>query len=142
MLGPSGWGILTIDNYSSPEGREFESLLSSAASLAHITTEPVTLADAPHGVLPVPPMKEDPRDVSLEEKTGILGEIESSARLPGIVNTRATYIERAEQVSFIDSSANEYSFRDMPVRVQYHGGCLAGRQSSRWGMSACIQSMD
>ena len=55
-------------------------------------------------------MKEDPRDVSLEEKTGILGEIESSARLPGIVNTRATYIERAEQVSFIDSSANEYSF--------------------------------
>ncbi len=110
VLGPSGWGILTIDNYTSPEGREFELLLSNAASLAHITTEPVTLADAPHGVLAVPPMKEDPRDVSLEEKTGVLGEIESSARLPGIVNTRATYIERAEQVHFIDSSANEYSF--------------------------------
>jgi len=110
VLGPSGWGILTIDNYSSPKGREFESLLSNAASLAHITTEPVTLADAPHGALVVPPMKEDPRDVSLEEKTGVLGEIESSARLPGIVNTRATYIERAEQVHFIDSSANEYSF--------------------------------
>jgi TldD protein len=110
VLGHSGWGILTIDNYASPEGKEFESLLESAASLAHITTEPVTLADAPHGVLPVPPMKEDPRSVSLEEKTTILGEIESSARLPGIVNTRATYIERAEQVSFVDSSANEYSF--------------------------------
>ena len=34
VLGPSGWGILTIDNYSSPKGREFESLLSSAISLA------------------------------------------------------------------------------------------------------------
>jgi TldD protein len=110
VLGSSGWGILTIDNYSSPEGREFESLLASAASLAHITTEPVMLADAPHGVLAVPPMKEDPRDVSLEEKTGVLGEIESAARLAGIVNTRATYIERAEQVSFVDSSANEYSY--------------------------------
>jgi TldD protein len=81
VLGPSGWGILTIDNYTSPEGKKFELLLKSAASLAHITTEPVTLADAPHGVLAVPPMKEDPRSVSLEEKTGILGEIESSARL-------------------------------------------------------------
>ncbi len=110
VLGPSGWGILTIDNYSSPEGKEFDALLASAASLAHITTEPVALGDAPHGVLPVPPMKEDPRDVSLLEKTGVLSEIESSARLPGIVNTRATYIERAEQVSFIDSSANEYSY--------------------------------
>jgi len=110
VLGSSGWGILTIDNYSSPTGGEFASLLSSAASLAHITTEPVMLADAPHGVLAVPVMKEDPGDVSLEEKTGILGEIESSARLAGIVNTRATYIERAEQVYFVDSSANEYSY--------------------------------
>ncbi len=110
VLGPSGWGILTIDNYTSPRGKEFDSLLESAASLARITTEPVNLADAPHGVLPVPAMREDPREVSLEEKTGVLGEIESAARLPGIVNSRATYIERAEQVSFIDSSANEYSF--------------------------------
>ena len=110
VLGSSGWGILTIDNYSSPTGGEFASLLSSAASLAHITTEPVMLADDPHGVLAVPVMKEDPGDVSLEEKTGILGEIESSARLAGIVNTRATYIERAEQVYFVDSSANEYSY--------------------------------
>jgi len=110
VLGPSGWGILTIDNYTSPRGKEFDSLLESAASLARITTEPVNLADAPHGVLPVPAMREDPREVSLEEKTGVLGEIESAARLPGIVNSRATYIERAEQVFFIDSSANEYSF--------------------------------
>ncbi|MCX6698997.1 MAG: TldD/PmbA family protein, partial [Methanomicrobiales archaeon] len=34
VLGPSGWGILTIDNYSSPEGRDFDALLASAASLA------------------------------------------------------------------------------------------------------------
>ena len=110
VLGPHGWGILTLDNYHPVTGKALDSLLDQAASLARTTTEPVNLGDAPRGVLPVPAMKEDPRDVSLTEKAAILGEIESAAKLPGIVNTRATYIERAEKVSFEDSSGNEYTY--------------------------------
>ncbi len=110
VLGQSGWGILTIDNYSDPRGRDFDALLHSALDLARITNEATVLADAPHGVLRVPPQKEDPKDVSLEEKTSILGEIETAAKVPGIVNTRATYIERSERIVFRDSSGNEYSY--------------------------------
>jgi TldD protein len=110
VLGAAGWGILTIDNYSDPVGRDFDELLHSALDLARITTEPTQLADAPTGVLNVPPQKEDPKDVSLEEKTSLLGEIESAAKIPGIVNTRATYIERSEQITFRDSSGIEYSY--------------------------------
>jgi TldD protein len=110
VLGAAGWGILTIDNYDDPVGRDFDELLYSALDLARITTEPTQLADAPTGVLNVPPQKEDPKDVSLEEKTALLGEIESAAKIPGIVNTRATYIERSEHIAFRDSSGNEYSY--------------------------------
>jgi TldD protein len=110
VLGQAGWGILTIDNYNDPVGRDFDELLQNALDLARITDEPTRLADAPNGMLAVPRQKEDPKDVSLEEKTSLLGEIETAAKVPGIVNTRATYIERSEQTAFRDSSGNEFSY--------------------------------
>ena len=110
VLGQAGWGILTIDNYEDPVGREFDDMLQTALDLARITDEPTCLAEAPNGMLAVPRQKEDPKDVSLEEKTSLLGEIETAAKVPGIVNTRATYIERSEQTAFRDSSGNEYTY--------------------------------
>jgi len=110
VLGQAGWGILTIDNYEDPVGREFDDMLQTALDLARITDEPTCLAEAPNGMLTVPRQKEDPKDVSLEEKTSLLGEIETAAKVPGIVNTRATYIERSEQTAFRDSSGNEYTY--------------------------------
>jgi TldD protein len=110
VLVRNGWGVLQIDNYSPCSGGKFDALLADAAKLAGITEEQVVLADAPRGRLPVPPLKEDPRDVSIEEKSALLAEIEASAILPQIVNRRGSYIERIEQVAFLDSSANEYSY--------------------------------
>jgi TldD protein len=110
VLGPRGWGILQIDNFSPCSTKKFNSLLASASRLAAITQEDVNLADAHHGALNVPAMKEDPRGVGIDEKTSLLAEIEMAASHPEVVNRRANYIERSEQVMFSDSSGLEFSY--------------------------------
>ena len=110
VLDGTGWGVIQIDNYSPVRGRAFEELIASAQKLAGITEESVVLGDVPQGMLPVPPMKEDPRSVSIEEKSSLLAGIEQAARHPLVTNRRANYIERIEQVRFEDSSANEYAY--------------------------------
>jgi TldD protein len=110
VLVRSGWGVLQIDNYSPCTGRKFDELLERAARLAVIKEEQVALGDVTRRKLPVPPLKEDPREIGLEEKSALLAEIEMSATLPLIVNRRANYIEKFEQVSFSDSSGNEFTY--------------------------------
>jgi TldD protein len=109
VLGPRGWGILQIDNFSPCTGKKFNRLLASASRLAAITQQDVKLADADRMVLNVPAMKEDPRGVGIDEKTTLLAEIELAASHPEVVNRRANYIERSEQVVFSDSSGHEFS---------------------------------
>jgi len=111
VLSETGWGVLQIDNYVPCTGKKFDAILDSACRLARITQENVILADAPHGMLAVPPMKEDPRDVSIEEKSSLLSGIEMAARHPLVVNRRANFIEKIEHVRFTDSSENEYSYQ-------------------------------
>jgi TldD protein len=110
VLGPRCWGILGIDNYNPARKRKFSEYLQSACRLAAITQQDVTLADASFGLLAIPPMQEDPRGVSMEEKTGLLAAIEKAAALPGIVNRRANYTERSEYIAFSDSSGSEFSY--------------------------------
>ena len=111
VLSRNGWGVLQIDNYVPCTGKKFDAILESASRLARITQENVILADAPHGMLAVPPMKEDPRTVSIEEKSSLLSGIEMAARHPLVVNRRANFIEKIEHVRFTDSSENEYSYQ-------------------------------
>ncbi|HUT38783.1 MAG TPA: TldD/PmbA family protein [Methanoregula sp.] len=110
VLHKTGWGVLQIDNYTPCHGKKFDTLLESACRLARITQESVILGDAPHGILTVPSMKEDPRNVSIEEKSSLLLGIEQAASHPSVVNQRANYIEKIEHVRFSDSSENEFSF--------------------------------
>jgi len=110
VLNGTGWGVIQIDNFTPCTGKKFDDLIESAQKLAGITEEVVELGDVLHGILPVPPMKEDPRSVSIEEKSSLLAEIEEAARHPLVTNRRANYVERTEQVRFMDSSANEYSY--------------------------------
>jgi TldD protein len=110
VLDRTGWGVLQIDNFTPCTGRKFNDLIESAQKLAGLTEEIVELGEVPHGLLPVPPMKEDPRSVSIEEKSSLLTEIEEAARHLAVTNRRANYIERIEQVRFEDSSANEYTY--------------------------------
>jgi TldD protein len=109
VLGPKGWGVYSLDSFRPTPARVTE-LLEKAREIAAITGEEVTLGAAPHGVKAGPPIAEDPLQVDLEEKTALLGAIEQAARVPGIVNTRATYIERHEQVRFTDCHGTEQEF--------------------------------
>jgi len=111
VLVTSGWGVLQIDNYTPCRGEKFNELLRQAARLARITDEVVRLGDAPRRILPIPPQKEDPRDVDIEEKSRLLGEIEAAVVREGIINRRANYIEKDELVRFSDSSGTEYEYR-------------------------------
>ncbi|HET6581715.1 MAG TPA: TldD/PmbA family protein [Methanoregula sp.] len=110
VLYKTGWGVLQIDNYTPCHGRKFDALIRSACRLAGITQGKVVLGDAPRGILGVPPMKEDPRSVDIEEKSALLSGIEQAAVHPSVVNTRANYIEKIENVQFTDSSGNEYAY--------------------------------
>jgi TldD protein len=110
VLSGTGWGVLQIDNYVPCTGKKFDAILESACRLARITQENVMLGDAPHGMLTVPSVKEDPRNVSIEEKSSLLSEIEAAAQHPLIINRRANFIEKIEHVQFTDSSENEYFY--------------------------------
>ncbi|KQC04446.1 MAG: peptidase U62 [Methanoculleus sp. SDB] len=110
VLAGKGWGILTIDNYASCSKADIEDCIGRAMKLARVTEEEVRLADAPSGILPVPAHREDPRDVSLEEKRDLLASIEAAARIPGISSTRGSYIEGINRVAFLDSSGQEYRY--------------------------------
>jgi len=109
VLTATGWGILQIDNYIPGNGK-FDDLLAEASRLANITEERILFGDAVRGVLPIPPVKEDPRDVDIEEKSSLLAGIEAAAVDPAVTNRRANYIERIEQIHFSDSSGIEHSF--------------------------------
>jgi TldD protein len=111
VLCRTGWGVLQIDNYSPCTGSKFDELLGRAARLAAITEENVILGDVPRGILEVPALREDPRDVDIVEKSRLLAEIEQSAVREGIINHRANYIEKDELVRFSDSNGNEYEYR-------------------------------
>ncbi len=110
VLGRKGWGIVQADNFDPDKKRKFEEILTSATRLAALTEQEVCLADARHAVRRTPTLKEDPRDIPLCEKTEILGGIERRAAMEGIVNRRASYIERMEHVAFSDSSGLEASY--------------------------------
>jgi TldD protein len=110
VLGPRGWGILTVDNFTSASKDQIGGYLSEAEAHALATEQDVTLADVTRALLKVPARGEDIRNMDLLEKVQLLSEIEGRARLPSVVNTRATYTERLEEVRFTDSSGTEFSY--------------------------------
>src|SRR5208337_3544801 len=110
VLGPRGWGILEFDNYSHEPGKKFNDLLASAQKLALVADDTVNLGDGSRIVRLVPPVKEDCRDVGIEEKAELLLAIEKAADLPLVTSRRANYSERIEKVRFMDSSGNEYCY--------------------------------
>jgi TldD protein len=109
-LSGKGWGIILVDDFQERGDAATEALISEADSISRLTGEEVFLADPQRGFLPVPALREDPREVDLQEKTGLLQELERASRIPGIVNTRANYTERIEEVRFRDISGFEKSY--------------------------------
>ncbi len=110
VLSRKGFGLLTVTNPGDLKGAKLDEYLCEAARMAEPTVEEVSLAEVPSSIHPVPARGEDPRDLSLEEKTACLSRIEKAAAVPGVTNTRAGYTERYEEVTFLDSCGHEYHF--------------------------------
>ncbi|MDH7592964.1 MAG: TldD/PmbA family protein [Methanomicrobiales archaeon] len=110
-LGDRGWGIFCADAFDPDSAGARRDALEKAFSLAGYTGEHLELAPAEHGMLDVPAMKEDPGDVHLDEKISLLASLEKAARIDGIVNTRASYIERTEHVRIISSEGLDSEYR-------------------------------
>ena len=107
VLGPSGWGVVSVDNYRELDRERF---IVEALALADLTGESVELAEVPHRVLPIPPPSDDPRQYGLEEKTRLLAGVEAAAKGPSVRNTRAVYTERHETVRYASSEGVEYAY--------------------------------
>ena len=70
VLNNAGWGILQIDNYTPVHGKKFDELLDKSGRACRASPKKKWCSGMhPTAILPVPPMKEDPRNVSIEEKS-------------------------------------------------------------------------
>lgn len=89
-LSGGAWGFVTTDNI---DGLEKEIDLAKRMARKIGRKEDLKLAMAPSGQSQTIPVKKDPRDLSLEEKVGLLKEIENAAKVQGISSTQAVYSE-------------------------------------------------
>lgn len=89
-LSGGAWGFVTTDNI---DGLEKEIDLAKRMARKIGRKEDLKLATAPSGQSQTIPVKKNPRDLSLEEKVGLLKEIENAAKVQGISSTQAVYSE-------------------------------------------------
>jgi len=110
VLGAHGWGVLQLDNYTHSPGKKFDEILQTAAKLARLPNDTVNLGEASGTIKKGPKVKEDCQDVDIEEKARLLLAIEKAADAPHITSRRANYLERIENVTFLDSSGHEFRY--------------------------------
>ncbi|HPP78779.1 TldD/PmbA family protein [Methanospirillum sp.] len=110
VLGDKGWGVLSV----SGEDAEFEqipdSFLNEAYNASMVTTIHIPIQKTPTTLHPVPAMKENPADVSLDEKVSILLDMYKATEGPDIVSRRINYIEKDETVFFSDCFGHSYTY--------------------------------
>ena len=110
VLGDLGWGVLSLSGDKIGSEHLNKALLSQAMNASIITNERVDIATVPSHIHQIPKTGEDPRKVGIEEKVEILQDLEKAASGENIVSKRVTYIEKAEEISFTDSSGHEYQY--------------------------------
>lgn len=135
VLGDRGWGIFSAEAFDLDSERTRREAIGIALSLASRTTERVELAPALHAVARLPTMREDPGEIPMEEKIQLLASLERAARCEGIVNTKCTYLERHEEVRFLNSEGLEAEFAltrcgfTISAVARRNGVMQAGRES-------------
>jgi TldD protein len=110
VLGDLGWGILSVSGDRTGSEHLHRNLIAEALQASAITNERVEIMATPSRIHQIPRIGEDPRMVDIEEKVRILQDLEKAVTGEDIVSRRVTYIEKAEQVFFKDSSDHEYQY--------------------------------
>ncbi len=111
VLSGGSWGFVSQDN---PEN--LEDALHSAQRLAEAARNksprsPINLAPVEKpGLQNLPEVRENPRDISIEDKVRLLAEIEKNARMEGIKSTNAVYSESLINVRYSSSEGMDCEY--------------------------------
>ncbi len=140
VLSGGSWGFVSQDN---PEN--LDDALHSAQRLAEAARNksprsPINLAPVEKpGLQNLPEVRENPRDISIEDKVRLLAEIEKNARMEGIKSTNAVYSESLINVRYSSSEGLdcEYTLNRIGFSIsaiaQSEGIYQIGRES-RFGI--------
>ncbi len=140
VLSGGSWGFVSQDN---PEN--LEDALHSAQRLAEAARNksprsPINLAPVEKpGLQNLPEVRENPRNISIEDKVRLLAEIEKNARMEGIKSTNAVYSESLINVRYSSSEGMdcEYTLNRIGFSIsaiaQSEGIYQIGRES-RFGI--------
>lgn len=110
VLGEKGWGVFSVSGEEADYEKLPDRLINEALTSSRMTTIPVPLQNTPSAIHKVPLMKENPVEVSLEEKVSVLLDMYKATEGPDIVSRRINYIEKDEEVSFSDSLDHQYHY--------------------------------
>ena len=110
VLGEKGWGIFSVSGEEADCENLPENLLKEAFSASQVTNINIPIQNTPSKIHAIPSMKDNPADVSLDEKVSILLDLYKTIEGSDIVSRRINYIEKDEQVSFTDCLGRSYSY--------------------------------
>jgi len=105
------WGYTSIDGETDLE-EGIKNASELAASMNRNTPkEKVVLGPVSKNKTgPMPTIKRNPEDISIEEKVALLREIETYAKADGIKSTRVSYSETILSTKYINSEGNEKEY--------------------------------
>lgn len=110
VLGEKGWGVFAVSGRETESENLSDKLLDEAYSASQVTNVNIRIQETPSSIHPIPALKENPADVSLEEKVAILLDMYKATEGEEIVSRRINYIEKDEQVAFSDCLGHSYSY--------------------------------
>ncbi|NLV25682.1 MAG: TldD/PmbA family protein [Methanomicrobiales archaeon] len=110
VLGDKGWGVFSVSGKEADCEKLSENFIREAYATSKVTTVDITIKDTPSSIHSVPSMRENPADVSLDEKVSILLDLYKSIEGRDIVSRRINFIEKDETVSFSDSHGHFYEY--------------------------------
>ncbi|MCZ7373073.1 MAG: TldD/PmbA family protein [Candidatus Methanoperedens sp.] len=141
VLSGGTWGFVSLDNIE-----KIDVALVSAKRLADAARnksprKPIKLAPIEKpAFVDLPEVKEDPRDIPIEDKVKFLEEIEKTALVDGIKSTSVVYSESLATVRYTSSEGfdSEYTLNKIGFSIsaiaQSEGNYQMGRES-RFGVS-------
>jgi Predicted Zn-dependent proteases and their inactivated homologs len=110
VLGEKGWGVFSISGQEVDSEKLSNTLIEEAISASQVTNIHIPIQETSSKLHAIPKMKENPADISLDEKVAILLDMYKATEGTNIVSRRINYIEKDEQVTFSDCLGHSYDY--------------------------------
>jgi len=116
------WGFVQTESLDDLAGK-LETAKKAARRIAR--NETLKLASSQPGKSAKVPVKKDPSDLSLEEKVGLIREIEDAAKVEGVSSTQAVYNEVSVKTTYSSSDGRDLELEE--TRVGFYITAVASR---------------